>query len=180
MRDEMKNREKYQFPFQLEFEGVHHFANNRNIEWLWRMRNYFNNHRCNADNEGRCEQPVKIFDVYAYDAPPGNIDLNGNERERHHIGEINLLTKLYTSKAGDERLYFQHRRVYQDHVLWPDYWRFQNNPEFVGVKDTAIFPGIEGLTPESDQWPWPETEEAAKEEFTRLIRETGCPFSFLF
>jgi hypothetical protein len=95
-RDAMKDRQKYQFPYQVEYEGVHHFTDNRNLEWHWRMRNYFNT-RCDADSNGRCASPVKIFDVYAYEAPPGHTDLNGDARERHHIGEINLLTKLYTS-----------------------------------------------------------------------------------
>ena len=46
------------------------------------------------------------MDVYAWTAPEGVNDLNGEPRERVKIAEIELKTKLYTSEAGDGRLYF--------------------------------------------------------------------------
>ena len=37
-----KDRETYQFPFQLEYEGVHNFPNDREEEWYDRLRYHFN------------------------------------------------------------------------------------------------------------------------------------------
>ena len=102
---EMEDRDKYQFPYELQFEGVHDFPDDRDDEWYDRLRWHFNE-QCNADSEGHCANGVKIYDVYAWTAPFGHTDLNGEERERIKIAEINLTTKLYTSLAGDERLFF--------------------------------------------------------------------------
>ena len=178
----MEDREKYQFPYELQFEGVHDFPDDRDYEWHDRLKWHFND-QCDADSEGHCANGVKIYDVYAWTAPSGHTDLNGEERERIKIAEINLTTKLYTSLTGDERLFFQHRLVYNDHTLWPDRWRFpQNNDvEFKGERDTPVFPKIDGLTPEDDEWPWPDSDEDAEAKYLSLTRTgKGCPFRFLF
>ena len=41
-KDEVRDYSKYQFPFQLEYEGVHNFPNDRDAEWYDRLRDHFN------------------------------------------------------------------------------------------------------------------------------------------
>lgn len=81
------------------------------MEWYNRLKDHFNEKCEDENNDGHCESGVKIFDVYAWTAPEGANDLNDEPRERVKIAEINLKTKLYTSKAGDERLFFKHIRA---------------------------------------------------------------------
>ena len=96
---EAKDRSKYQFPFQLEYEGVPYFnSENAGDDWHVAMRNHFNALCVDTDNDGHCENDgIKVLDVYAWTAPEGEVDLNGNPREYLKIGEINLKTKLYSS-----------------------------------------------------------------------------------
>ena len=39
---EARDYSTYQFPFQLEYEGVHNFPNDRDAEWYDRLRDHFN------------------------------------------------------------------------------------------------------------------------------------------
>ena len=97
---------------------------------------------------------MPILKVYAWDAPE---QLGG---KRVQIAEIILKTKLYTSLAGDSRLFFQHERIWPDRRVWPWQWRkLDLDPRF--VKEDATFPGIEN---------WPDTDEEAEEEYLRLIQ----------
>ena len=41
-KDEVRDYSTYQFPFQLEYEGVHNFPNDREAEWYDRLRDHFN------------------------------------------------------------------------------------------------------------------------------------------
>lgn len=95
------------------------------------MRNHFNALCVDEDNDGHCENDgIKILDVYAWTAPEGELDLNGNAREYLKIGEINLKTKLYTSEAGDNRLFFQHVRMNKDYRVWPRSWKDEPMHDF--------------------------------------------------
>lgn len=58
-----------------------------------------------------------ILEVYALTAPPA---LDG---QLVKIADIVLSTDLYTSRFGDERLHFQHVRVWNDYAYWPREWR---------------------------------------------------------
>ena len=40
--DALRDYDTFQFPFQLEYEGVHNFPNNRDDEWYERIRKHFN------------------------------------------------------------------------------------------------------------------------------------------
>ena len=62
-----------------------------------------------------------LFEVYAMTAPP---DLDG---ELVKIADIVLTSDLYTSRFGDERLHFQHVRVWNDYQFWPREWRRAHN-----------------------------------------------------
>ena len=100
-RSVRKDRSLYQFPFQLEYEGVQNFPDDRDETWYDRLKDYFNEQCDDSNGDGHCESGVKIMDVYAWTAPEGLSDLNGEPRERVKIAEIDLKTNLYTSKAGD-------------------------------------------------------------------------------
>ena len=56
--------------------------------------------------------------MYAWTAPPS---IEGSKRVK--IADIVLKSKLYTSKTGDQRLFFQHKRVKKDMKLWPNEWK---------------------------------------------------------
>jgi len=178
---EMKIRDDYQFPFQLEYEGVPYFnSENAGDDWHVAMRNHFNAQCVDTDNDGFCENDgIKVLDVYAWTAPEGEVDLNGQPREYLKIGEINLKTKLYTSEAGDSRLFFQHIRMNKDYRVWPKAWKNEPKPDFQGIRDVPVYPGIEGLTKNGENWPWPNDDEAAKLKYKEL-EASGCPFSWLF
>ena len=81
-------------------------------------------------------------------------DLNGKEGERVKIATIELQTKLYTSEAGDNRLFFQHIRMEKDYRSFPKNWRrgAHITPDFPDFKRERIdkaqhgnFPAFEGL-----------------------------------
>ena len=177
---EMRNRKKYQYPFQLEYEGVHNFPNDRDEEWYDRLKDHFNKQCVDKNGDGHCESGVKILDVYAWTAPEGTTDLNGDPRERVKIAEIELKTKLYTSEAGDERLYFQHNRVVKDQRSWPKTWK-NIHTDFTKIRVKPVFPGIDGLNQKDADWPWPSKDSEAEAEYLRLLdTPSGCPFSWLF
>jgi len=47
------------------------------------------------------------------------------------IAKIELITDLYTSKFGDERLFYAHEKTNPDRAFWPDDWMRpdrQNDP----------------------------------------------------
>ena len=177
---EAKDRSKYQFPFQLEYEGVPYFnSENAGDDWHVAMRNHFNALCVDTDNDGHCENDgIKVLDVYAWTAPEGEVDLNGNPREYLKIGEINLKTKLYSSQAGDSRLFFQHVRMKKDYRVWPKEWKGEPMHDIEGIRDDPVYPGITDITRRRD-WPWPHNDEDAKVKYMEL-EASGCPFSWLF
>ena len=137
------------------------------------------------------------MDVYAWTAPEGLKDLFGEERERVKIATIELQTKLYTSEAGDNRLFFQHFNALKDYRSFPKEWRLNNHvgtdfPDFHREKipkerwGGGDFPALKGLTKKDRKkgdWPWPIEEQAAEDMYKELIADTstgGCPFSWLF
>lgn len=76
------------------------------------MRDHYNTKRA----EGRGS---KIFKVWALMTPPGH----ESEEERVHIADVILKSDLYTSKFGDEKLFFDHSTLYSDIKKWPKSWK---------------------------------------------------------
>ena len=101
----------FKFPFGLEYESPKHFPNDRNENWYDRMKDHWNP----SIDEG-VEEP--FIEVYAWTAPPA---LEGSRRVK--IADIVLKSKLHTSTAGDQRLFFQHERISQDRRQWPKEWK---------------------------------------------------------
>ena len=102
--------------------------------------------------------------VFSWNMPPEYA-----EAERTHIADIVLKTKLYTSKAGDERLFFQHDRVNKDLRRMPRAWKAL---DFEGDRRFVNFAGI-------DDW---ETDEAeARNDYIAYHDSTqyACPFAWL-
>ena len=95
------------------------------------------------------------MNVYAWTAPEGMTDLNGNEPKREWIATIELQTKLYTSEAGDNRLAFQHIRAKKDIRMFPKEWKQDNgigtdfpdfNRERIPKDQWGKFPAIKDFT----------------------------------
>ena len=110
--------------------------------------------------------------VYAWDMPEGE---GFEDRERVHIADIVLKSKLFTSLQGDARLYFQHLRVGVDREVWPREWK-KADTDFQAERQETAFPGILN---------WPETDEEAREKYVNSIMKDdngvrGCPFSWLW
>ena len=111
-----------------------------------------------------------ILDVYAVTMPDALVD-----SKRVKIAEIKLLTELYTSKHGDERLYFQHRKIQRDRKYYPKEWKqiaknmeecFDNSEENTWGREV----------PENV---WPKDADDAKAFFESQQRQSGCPFAWL-
>ena len=88
------------------------------------------------------------------------------------IADLVLKSKLFTSTAGDQRLFFRHRRIKHDKKHWPKAWK-EVDFHSKRVRDPD-FPGIDNWVTSSD--------EAAEQAFLASFAEggTGCPFSWLF
>lgn len=131
------------------------------------------------------------MNVYAWSAPAKDMhDLNGKLRgsERHHIATINLKTKLYSSEAGDTRLFFQHIRVNKDYRMFPREWKKGSKapsdfPDFTRERETPEYEMLKGLTKKDHKegtiWPWPSEDGEAEAKYLRLSA-AGCPFSWLW
>jgi len=159
-------------------EGTHHFPDNRDEEWHVRMRDHYNTKL--AEKRGS-----KIFKVWALMTPPGH----SSEEERVHIADVHLESDLYTSKFGDEKLFFLHKKMYDDTKNWPASWR-RTKPDFTREKTGhlgANFPTYD-LDEDSEEWPWPDTYYQARRMRVESQIATepdefgfvGCPFSWLF
>ena len=98
-------------PYGLEYESPKHFPNDRAENWYDRLKNHWN-----PSIDAGEEEP--FIEVYAWTAPPA---LEGSRRVK--IADIVLKSKLYTSTAGDQRLFFQHERISQDRRQWPKEWK---------------------------------------------------------
>ena len=153
----------FRFPYQLEYEGKQDlFPNDREETWYNRMKQHFN-----PFVEAGEEEP--FIEVYAWAAPP---TLGG---KRVKIADLVLKSKIYTSKTGDQRLFFQHKRVKKDMKVWPNEWKALDH-HFQRFDENGLiipeFPGINN---------WPTTDAAAEEKFLQLDEGGyGCPFSWLF
>lgn len=190
---EVRDYSTYQFPFQLEYEGVHNFPDDRDVEWYDRLREHFNNECADTTGDGHCHTGVPLLDVYAWTAPEGKEDLNENPRgERVKIATIELQTKLYTSEEGDNRLFFQHIRANKDYHAFPKAWKRNNDADFPDFARERIpkdqwgkFPAIKDLNKkqedrEGGNWPWPSNDVDAEAKYVADISSGGCPFSWLF
>ena len=157
-------------------------AKDENRPWHESIRDHFNSQCADSRGKGDCDNKVKVMDVYAWTAPEGERDLNGDARERVKIGEIRLLSQLITSKAGDERLYFMHNHMKRDRRVWPDEW-LDANTDFMGPggrRGKATFDGIDGKSRKGRHWPWETKDYEAAKEMYQALENSGCPFSWLF
>ena len=59
-----------------------------------------------------------IFNVMALTSP-----MASENPQNIHVADVVLLTKMYTSLFGDERLFFRHQRVKFDAKYWPKAWK---------------------------------------------------------
>jgi len=111
-----------------------------------------------------------LFTVYAKSS---HDECEGYEYEP--IATIRLKTKLYTSVAGDERLYFQHRRVTGERRFW-DVCSRQKAEDMEFVKNATT---VWGHGPREIYDEWPRDREEAEDEYLEQIMENGCPFAWL-
>ena len=157
--------EDWSFPYQLEYEGRRDlFPNDKEDTWYNRMKKHFN-----PFVEAGQEEP--FIEVFAWTAPP-----DFEEAKRVKIADIVLKSKLHTSKTGDQRLFFQHKRVSRDFNHWPREWK-KLDPEFKRKEEdgTLIIPEFPGIDN------WPENDEDAEQMYLDLNNGgKGCPFSWLF
>ena len=107
-----------------------------------------------------------LFEVWARDAP--------NDRRKfptsnvQHIANIKANSAIVTSNFGDTRLFFQHEGMYTDLCANPG-WR-----PYIPSVDTNDTWGDRDI-PE-----WPSDREDAEEMLRSGIRNSGCPFAWLF
>ena len=90
------------------------------------------------------------------------------------IATIELVSDLYTSVWGDERLFFSHYDTGKDRDIWPFGWlRFdsENDPR---VPDAPM--GTFDNLP-SDRWP--SDDDEAKLFFMEQEEQHGCPFYWI-
>ena len=115
------------------------------------------------------EEP--FIEVYAWTAPKS---LGGI---RVKIADLVLKSKIYTSRTGDQRLFFQHKRVKKDMKVWPNEWKALDH-HFQRFDENGLiipeFPGINNWVTTS--------EKEAEQAYLDSMSETGsgCPFSWLF
>ena len=149
-----KTDDRFNAPFGLEYVGRENLEDDNDEPWYERIQNMWN-----PSIDSGIEKP--FIDVYAVTAPGG---------DKVKIAEIVLKSKLYTSKTGDQRLFFQHRRIRHDRKHWPAAWR---TADFHAPRDKeTTFAGI-------DNWNYTDEEEA-EQAYLTLTNGGGCPFSWLF
>jgi len=149
---------RFKAPYGLEYESSTHLTNDNQDHWYERVKNEWN-----PSFESSIEKP--FIDVYAWTAPES---LSG---KRVKIAEIVLKSKLHTSVTGDQRLFFQHKRIRHDRKYWPAAWK---TVDFMAPRDReTTWPGI-------DNWSYTSEAEAEQAYLTSLTSGTGCPFSWLF
>jgi len=131
----------------------------------------------NDDNTREWYKPLKeipegtdLFEVWGWSKP------KSCDGEYHKIAVIRLQTKLYTSVAGDNRLYFQHRRVTGDRRYWNKCGKDLNEDLKFPKNENTVW-GIADL-PVYDEWPT-DREEAEEEYNLQLAENNGCPFAWL-
>jgi len=115
-----------------------------------------------------------IYEVYAQVEPMyaherGSVPL---QDKLVKIAELKLKTDLVTSRWGDEKLFFRHRRVNNDHKFWPNAWLNDNEDHFFSRHDPENRYGRS--TPA-----WPQDEEEAKDLYMDQEAAWGCPFEWL-
>lgn len=153
-----KTDTRFNAPYGLEYESTTHLANDNLAPWYDRVKDEWN-----PSIDTGIEKP--FIDVYAWTAPK---TLDG---KRVKIAEIVLKSKLYTSVTGDQRLFFQHKRIKHDRKYWPRAWK---NVDFQAPRDRdTTFAGI-------DNWTYTSEEDAEQAYLTSLTSGTGCPFQWLF
>jgi hypothetical protein len=89
------------------------------------------------------------------------------------IADIKLLTDLYTSDFGDNRLFFRHQSIAKDRKHWPRAWRRLREDPFINRKNEENIWGNEVRDT------WPADEEDAKAMYDAQVAEFGCPFQWL-
>jgi len=125
----------FKAPYGLEYVGAKNFPNDREENWYDRLKNHWN-----PSIDAGVEEP--FIEVFAWTAPP---TLDGRKVK---IADIVLKSKLFTSTAGDQRLFFRHRRIKHDRKFWPEEWR---DIDFHSNRVEAVFPGIDNWFTASDE-----------------------------
>ena len=147
-------------PYQLEFKAVPAVQNLNDeqnpLEWYKPL----------MDN---IDAGDDLFEVWAWSEPK---DCGGVYEQ---IATIKLQTKLHTSIKGDERLYFQHRRVMGDRRLWDKCAKEEviTDPEFDKTEKWT-----HGPRDIYDYWP-SDRQDAHDEYLQQVIDNDGCPFAWL-
>jgi len=79
--------------------------------------------------------------------------------------------------AGDERLYFQHRRVGSDRSYWDRCTKRDINEDMMFEKIPENLWG-HGHKEVYDEWP-ADREDAEDEYLDQILENNGCPFAWL-
>ena len=87
-----------------------------------------------------------LYEVRAWSAPQ---ELDGKLVK---IADIVLETDLVTSKVGDTRLAFQHRRVMRDGKYWPRAWvKLAPDQHFKNTKENNWGMEVPATWPDNDE-----------------------------
>jgi len=149
---------RFKAPYGLEYESTTHLDDDNLAPWYERVKNEWNPSIDTGEEKS-------FIDVYAWTAPKS---LSG---KRVKIAEIVLKSKLYTSVTGDQRLFFQHKRIRHDRKYWPAAWK---QVDFQAPREReTTFSGI-------DNWNYTSEEAAETAYLTSLTAGNGCPFQWLF
>lgn len=97
-------------PYELDFRSTMHFSDDPEIDADGNQVTWYEQLRT-------IEAGSTLFEVYGMTAPH---ELDG---EYVHIANVNMITSPITSLFGDQRLHFNHRRLGNDHFIWPEEWR---------------------------------------------------------
>ena len=60
---------EFRFPYQLEYEGVHHFPNDDDEIWYDRIKEHFNEQMGKDEDGDGVIDDVPLLKVFAWDAP---------------------------------------------------------------------------------------------------------------
>jgi hypothetical protein len=151
-------------PYEIKFTSSIHFDEEKELdETTGEQVMYY-------DQLKRIEQGSTILEAWGLTAPES---LDG---EWIKIADINLITPLYTSVFGDERLFFQHVDTTNDRDLWPNAWVGLNEDPKFNQNDADNVWGNEVPTGE---FGWPEDAEEAEARYLAQIDTYSCPFAWL-
>lgn len=95
--------------------------------------------------------------------------------EWSHIANINMITSPITSRFGDHRLHFNHRRLGNDFEVMPREWRRYMDTRF----DQLDYANRWGNEVPTGPDGWPEDIHEAEAKYVDQVATYGCPFAWL-